>query len=324
MLRARVADTIRRFRLCQPGQRVGVAVSGGADSVCLLHVLLELAPEWDLRLHVLHLNHQLRGEESMGDECFVRELAASMGLPGSFRSVDIAAAPGNLEEAARRARLEFFRDEMSQGLDRVATGHTRTDQAETVLFRLLRGAGGEGLAAIRPKTADGVVRPLLDVHRAEVEEYLRGRGIPWRTDSSNASPRFARNRIRHSLLPQLAREWNPAIGETLARTADWAQVEEEYWRVEIDRLAALHFRHGDGDIVVNANVLSELPLAVARRLVRRAMRVARGAGFSHVDAVVRLADPGRGHGRVQLAGLEVTRSLDWLRFSVAGEPAGIG
>ena len=162
MLLSRVRETIRRYRMFEPGQHVGVAVSGGADSVCLLHVLRELAPQWDLRLSVLHLNHGLRGEESRQDEQFVRELAARVGLDAKVRAVDVAASPDNLEQAARHARLAFFRERLAAGdVARIATGHTRNDQAETVLFRFLRGSGGAGLAAIRPITADGIVRPLV-------------------------------------------------------------------------------------------------------------------------------------------------------------------
>jgi tRNA(Ile)-lysidine synthase len=316
-------ETIQRYRMFEPGQHVGVAVSGGADSVCLLHVLRELAPQWDLRLSVLHLNHRLRGEESLADEQFVREMAARLGLPAIVRTVDVGAAPGNLEQAARQARLAFFRDQLKAGgMARVATGHTRNDQAETVLFRFLRGSAGAGLAAIRPVTAEGIVRPLLAAGRAEVEQYLAERGIAWREDSSNATLEFARNRIRHQLLPQLTRDWNPNIGETLSRAADWALAEEEYWEGEITALAARILLDRDGAVLVRAAALRDLPLAVARRLVRCAMeRVKgdlRGVDFGHIAAVLKMASSPLGHGRVQAPGVEVERSLDWVRLVNSG------
>jgi tRNA(Ile)-lysidine synthase len=323
MLADRVAETIHRYRMFEPGQHAGVAVSGGADSVCLLYLLLELAPRWDLRLSVLHLNHGLRGEESQQDEEFVRSLAARLGLEATVRAADVAASPDNLEQAARDARLAFFREHLAGGsVARIALGHTRNDQAETVLFRFLRGSGGAGLAAIHPVTAGGIVRPLLAADRAEVEQYLRRRGIAWRQDSSNASLQFARNRIRHQLLPQLRREWNPAIGDTLTRTADWALAEEEYWEAEIGRLAARHLVERDGAIVAGVESLRELPLAAARRLVRRALERAkgdlRGVNFDHIAAILKLASAAVGHGRVAAPGVEVTRSLDWLRFVPRG------
>ncbi len=232
----RVRATIERHGMFRAGQRVGVAVSGGADSVCLLEVLRELAPEWNLSLTVLHLDHGLRGEESRRDAEFVAQMAARLGLPVVVRRADLQRAAGNLEEAGREARLQFFRQAMAAGtVERVALGHTRRDQAETVLFRILRGSGTAGLAGIRPMTAEGLVRPLIETGREQVEEYLRARGIGWREDATNTSMRFARNRIRHGLMPQLAREWNPQIEATLAHMGEWARAEEAYWEEELER-----------------------------------------------------------------------------------------
>ncbi len=256
--------------------------------MCLLHVLRELAPRWNLRLTVLHLDHQLRGEESRQDADFVRRLAASLGLPCELEESDVAAlcheTGDNLEQAARAVRLKFFARLMqAEVIHRVATGHTRSDQAETVLFRFLRGSGTAGLAAVRPATGDGVVRPLIEIERPEIEQYLRARDIPWRTDASNSSAAFARNRIRHTLLPQLTRDWNPALPETLAHTADWAQAEEAYWEAELTRLASAHLTLEPPAMLLRTDALAGLPLAAARRLVRRAVETAkgdlRGVGF---------------------------------------------
>jgi tRNA(Ile)-lysidine synthase len=301
------------------GCRLGVAVSGGADSVCLLEVLRELAPG---RLTVLHLDHQLRGDESNADAEFVAALAERFGLPIVSRRAELGG--GNLEEAARQARLEFFHETIRAGrVDRVATGHTRSDQAETVLFRLLRGAAGAGLAGIRPVTTDGLVRPLIEVERRDVEAFLRERGIAWREDSTNASSRFARNRIRHELLPMLEREWNPAIVETLARTAEWAGSESEYWQDEMDRMEReLLVREGDA-VLLHTGVIRELPTAVARRLIRRAIERTkgdlRGVDFDHSEQALRLAGSEKGSGRVRIPGIEICRSLDWLRFVIYGD-----
>jgi len=321
----RIAQTIARHRMFEPAQQVGVAVSGGADSVCLLYVLLELAPRWGLHLSVLHLDHGLRGEESRQDAEFVRRLADQLGLPLSLRETPVAQSPDNLEQAARQARLAFFRETISSGaVQRIATGHTRSDQAETVLFRFLRGSGTAGLAGIRPVTSEGIVRPLIEIERSEVQQFLLQRGIAWREDSTNRGLQFARNRIRHELLPQIAREWNPAIGETLANTADWALAEEAWWDAEIDRLAAEHFTAVDdaGAILLRAPVLAALPLAVARRLVRRAMELAkgdlRGIDFGHIASVMDIATGSEGHGRLQAPGLDIFRSFEWLRFAQPG------
>ena len=309
-----------------PGDRVAVAVSGGADSVCLLHVLLDVASRWDLTLSVLHVNHNLRGDASRDDAEFVRSLAAGRNLPFTLCDLDLSNSLGNLEESARLARLAFFHDQLGGGMaTRVAVGHTRSDQAETVLFRFLRGSGATGLAAIRPVTDRGIVRPLIEIDRGEIVRFLRDRAIPWREDATNATLDFARNRIRHQLMPQLAREWNPALAETLARTADLSLAEEAYWKAETDRLADRHITRCDGAVLMSAAALAALPLAAARRLVRRAIQLAGGGhksnGFSHIAAVLGLAARPKGNGRTQLPGLEVRRSFDGLRFAPVA-PAG--
>jgi tRNA(Ile)-lysidine synthase len=300
-----------------PGQRAGVAVSGGADSIFLLHALVELG----YPAQVLHVNHHLRGKESEEDSDFVAALARSLGLPFAAYDAPLPPGSGNLEQAARKLRLACFRDAIAAGAaDRVALGHTRSDQAETVLFRFLRGSGTAGLAGIRPVTSAGLIRPLIDVDREEVRAWLRDRGIAWRDDSTNESLEFARNRIRNLLLPQLAREWNPAITETLAQTAGWAFAEEAYWRDEIDRLATQHLLRGapEDGILLRAEALEALPLAVARRLVRRAMESVKGdlraIDFRHVEAVLELSGMSQG-GRVQAPGLDICRSFDWIRVA---------
>ena len=321
----RVLKTITRYNMLPRASHVTVAVSGGPDSVCLLEVLRELAPRLGLKLSVAHFNHRLRGAESDEDERFVAKLAARGGLRCYCASANVARAKDNLEQAARRARRAFFAELIRKGYtDRVALGHTRDDQAETVLFRLLRGSGLAGLAGIYPVTADGYVRPLIDITRAEVEEFLRSRGLEWREDSTNRDPRFARNRIRESLLPQLRREWNPRIADALANLADLAHEEERWWRAEIDRLAADLLEHKSEGIEVRAGALAGLPRAVARRLIRLAMAEVKGdlrrIEYPHVEQVLELAGRANGEGRLRLPDLNVTRSFDWVRIARASPP----
>ena len=295
------------------GDRVIVAVSGGPDSVCLLHVLRELK----IRVTgVAHVNHKLRGEASEEDERFVAAMARAMGL--RFLSTTAPCVAGNLEQTARRARREFFDDLIRRGhADRIALGHTRDDQAETVLFRMLRGSGLAGLAGILPVTAEGMIRPLLGVTRGEVETFLRERGVPWREDSSNRDPRFSRNRLRHQLLPRLKQEWNPRLTHALAHLADLAYEEERWWAMEIARLAQEMFLSFPGAVEVQANDLARLPRAISRRLIRHAIRQVKGSlhgvQFSHIENILDLPTAG---GRAELPGIHAIRSFDWLRLEV--------
>ncbi len=250
----RVLKTISRYNMLAPGVRVIAAVSGGADSVCLLHVLKVIAPQ--ALAGVAHFNHKWRGQASDDDERFVADLAAQLNLP--FFRAEMSPVPGNLEQEARRARLAFFTTLPHP----VALGHTRDDQAETVLFRLLRGSGLAGLAGHR--TSWRALHPS-----ASRNHPRRNRGPsarprnPWREDASNLDLRFARNRIRHQLLPQLTRDWNPQLPEALAHLADLAYEEETWWGAHLDGTAGT-------DLPIS--VLS-LPRAEARRLIRRAIRM---------------------------------------------------
>ncbi|MBI3665577.1 MAG: TilS substrate-binding domain-containing protein [Acidobacteria bacterium] len=198
-------------------------------------------------------------------------------------------------------------------------GQTRTDQAETVLFRFLRGAATAGLAGIYPLLEGGVVRPLIEVDRAEVLRYLRAAGRQWREDSSNESRDMARNRLRHEMLPQLAREWNPEITGALAQLADWARDEESYWSAEMERLAPVYLRSKDRVLYLEARRVAALPPAVERRLLRHAVEQVRGdlrgVEFGHIEQIRRLTALEEGHGRAQIPGVDVFRSFDQVRLA---------
>lgn len=311
-----------------PGQRIGVAVSGGVDSVCLFHILRSLSEEWRWDLTVLHVDHQLRGPESLGDAEFVEALAREAGLPFYLHRAELDLGGENLEQAARDVRRRFFQQMREEHrLDCVALGHTRTDQAETVLFRFLRGSGLAGLSGMPVQTPDGRVRPLLEQDRSTLENYLRERGLSWREDSTNKDTGFARNRIRHELLPQLTREWNPELGRSLVQLAGLASAEEDYWAQEMARLGpGICERAGDA-VLIPINRLTELPLAVARRLIRWAFLQVRGdlrqIEYQHVDSALILATQADGHGRFQAPGLDIFRSFDWIRISPPAEGTGM-
>jgi tRNA(Ile)-lysidine synthase len=245
-VRSQVLSYIRDRGLMAAGDRVCVAVSGGADSVALLRVLLQLQTELGIVLGVAHFNHGLRGEDSEADQAFVADLARQHGLELFAGGGDVRAyaASGKLsiEAAGRKLRYRWFaRLADEQRFDSVATAHTLDDQAETVLLKFLRGAGTRGLAGIYPslevRSGDRIriVRPMLCVTRTEVEAYLTSLGQPWREDESNLDHRFVRNRVRHELLPLLERDYNPNIRRVLSAAAELSRAEEEYWQALVER-----------------------------------------------------------------------------------------
>ncbi len=317
----RVAIFVRQNQMLGAAQRVGVAVSGGADSVVLLHMLHRLRSEFACELEVLHVNHHLRGEESDADEAFVRELARELGLPVF---VEHAAAPDRgVEQGARDQRRGFFQRARSElRLERVALGHTRSDQAETVLFRLLRGSGLTGLAGMRPLTEDHLIRPLLTCGREEVRAWAHEEGIAWREDSSNLNRAFTRNRLRLETLPELRNAYNPNLEALLAQNADLARAEESYWQEQIERIYRQLHQPTRFGLQFDVGELAQLHLAVRRRLVRRAIGEIRGdlraIEFEHVEAVVRLCDSLEGHDRAIIPGVDALRSFGQLLLTQLG------
>ena len=324
---AKIAKRVERDRMLAGSDRIGVAVSGGADSVALLHALGELYPAKPFC--VVHLNHCLRGAESDRDEDFVRALAERLGQACFVRRENPAdtcsRGSRNLEQAGRQCRYRFFRDLLAEGsCNVVATAHTRSDQAETVLFRLLRGAAGPGLSGVWPTLSAGIVRPMLDVSRSEILDYLGARELTWREDSSNEDPAFARNRLRHRLLPALRRDWNPRIEAKLANTADWAVEEERFWRRRTAELLRSCVREFPEELLLDVKRARELHPAELRRLLGSILnhRVLCGgpASFRHIEAVRSLVDARAGTGGVDLPGGSAQRSFGTIRFrSGAGE-----
>lgn len=316
----RVRQAIVRHRMFSPGQRVGIAVSGGADSVFLLHVLHQLAFHWNLHLSVIHIDHGIRGEASREDARFVRELAGHFGLHCQLREAAVLDIDDNLEQAARGVRHAFFHELISAGsMDRVATGHTLSDQSETVLYRLLRGSGLTGLCGIHPVTTNGLVRPLLSLKRAEIEDWLTAHGVSWREDETNQDRAYARNRLRHDVLPLLKENFNPRLDDALAHLATLAQDEEDFWASEV---LSQHPTPLGPVAIFRTREIAAVHPALARRIVRRVLERVKGdlrqIDFTHIETILELARSSVGSGRVQLHGVDIFRSFDWMRIAPVG------
>ena len=313
------------------GETVLVAVSGGADSVGLLHLLHALAPSWRLTLHVLHVDHGLR-PDSADDARFVRDLGARLGVPVGVERVHVGA--GSVEAAARAARytaLEAWAERL--GAARIAVGHTLDDQAETVLMRVLDGAGVRGLAAI-PPVRGRIIRPLVDIRRAALREMLTAEGIAWVDDPTNRDPKFRRNRIRHELLPLLEASYATDVVDALARVARLARESvaalDHAATLELDRLMAIPAAGtlpgcpSPASITLPRAALAALPASIAAEVLRQAAaRLGSRAplrAWAH-RGLRRVLAPAPPRRPFRLGGVSVEVSGDHIRVGARPGPA---
>jgi tRNA(Ile)-lysidine synthase len=317
-LESKVLDFVQRYSLISPGEIVVVGVSGGADSVCLLHVLAKWQEGLGIKLHAAHLNHQLRGGESEADAEYVSDLAGSLGIPITIGRQDVAGyrieRNFSVEEAARELRYAFLARVAGEvGANRIAIGHTRDDQVETVLMHILRGTGITGLCGLAPCSPvptcrdDGqgmswptssmslrtersnllVIRPLLDIAREETASYCQEHRLNPHIDSSNLSLSFFRNRLRLQLLP-LLRQYNPSVDQALLRLADIAKEDIVFIEQQASELWNEVARQEDNTIYLNRKQIASLSIALQRQLLR--MAVTKLAGdtrdfeASHIEA----------------------------------------
>ena len=237
---AQFIKTIQNFafanNLWEKGSRIIIGVSGGSDSVCLLDILSKLKSKYDLQLHITHINYALRGEDSEKDEIFVRELSKKYNIPLTVFKPKKADYKGNLENSLREIRYAFFEKMRLQlGFDLVAVAHNQDDQAETVLMRIIRGSGLNGLSAMNAKTKN-IIRPLLQTSKKDILAYVKQNKLKYRTDKSNLDINLTRNNIRHKLLPYLEKNFNPAIKKTLSQWSTTVASDYEF----IDQ-SAQHF-----------------------------------------------------------------------------------
>jgi tRNA(Ile)-lysidine synthase len=311
-----------------PGDRVLVGVSGGPDSMALLHLLNRLAPDLKIRLGVAHLNHGLRGESADRDAEMVRQAAVALRYPfHSARSqvIKVKEKLGlSLEEAGRRVRYAFFKKTMSEaGYNRLALGHHSNDNAEQMLMALLRGAGPRGLSGITPVREKTIIRPLINARRSQIETFVAQEGITCVLDASNHDLRFVRNRVRHHLLPLMASDYNPRIQANLNQLADVMRTEEDW----IDGIATVEYEKAvikrvQGTITLSAESVGHMHPALARRLVRKAFLDLTGSlrrvTFSHVQSVLHLLTDGRsGNERHLPGGIRARRADDRLTLTMA-------
>lgn len=323
----KVGKTVLKYRMLSSADKVLVAFSGGPDSLALLYVLLELRDKYELSIHVAHLNHMLRGEESERDEHRAEEVCKKLGLPYTIarENVDSLRKKGeSLEESARRVRYQFLTTTAQKvKAPKVAVGHTRDDLVETVLMRIIRGTGEEGLAGI-PGTRElapdiKIIRPLLEVNRKEIEEYLRRKDIEPTKDSSNLNTDVFRNRVRHQLIPYL-QKYNPQVKESLFRLAKTFRQNEEYFQHEIISILQRIALPSSGGLRINVKELLSYPEFLQYRVLREAIKKVghdlKDIGSIHLEEIYKIIRSRKANLVYDLPHrLEVCKEYNYLKIS---------
>jgi tRNA(Ile)-lysidine synthase len=331
-----VLHFIREQQLVASREKLLVAVSGGPDSVCLLHILSELRQELDIELHVAHLNHQLRGAASDADADYVAKLAKRLNIPATVESRNVSAYQKrhrlSPEEAAREVRYAFLAEVATKvGAARVAVGHTADDHVETIIMHLLRGSGTRGLRGLLPvsrwpssDTGLTIVRPLLEMTRTETAAYCRQHHLHPRADASNLSIEPLRNRVRHRLLPEL-RKYNPQVMAALQRTARLAADDLDFIDSEVSRRWE-EVMHRDGDaIIIDRSAFLALPSALKRHLLRNSIDTLLGnlkdIEAGHIEDIMAALDKPSGRNIILPGGLSFT--IEYDRYVLAPDSASL-
>ncbi len=298
-IKAKVLKTIQKYNMIVPDEKIILGVSGGPDSLALLYLLVSLKDEIKCDLHIAHLNHKLRDKESDDDANYVIEHAKKLNLPITVETLDVhnlIRQGESLESGARRIRYEFFENVVNKvNADKVALGHNADDQAETVLMHFIRGSGTQGLGGIPPVRNNKYIRPLIEISRNEIDEYLKSINIIPRIDSSNQNLDYQRNKIRLELIPILEKEYNPNIKRILWNTGQLLRSEDELLNsLAMDIIKGCIIEQNERKIILQISRINQYHIALKRRIIRLAIKNLigdlYGYDFDHIESVIGLMD----------------------------------
>lgn len=303
----KVIETIKKYSMISEGDHILIALSGGQDSVCLLQILHKLKEEFKISLSAIYIDHRLRPEEIPLEMDFCKKLCHTLSIPFLTKSIDVlhfAKTEGiSRQEAARELRYKVFYETADEiKANKIALGHNRDDQTETVLIRLIRGSGTTGLSGIPPLRGK-IIRPLIEVERAEIEALLDKLNIPFVIDSSNLTDRYLRNKIRHLIMPEI-KKINPGVTKTISRTSDIFRDEERYFDIIVTKsLMKMISRKNDRSIELFTAPMEILDTVILRRVLRRAIDATkglRGISFLHIEDIINLLKSGKSGDRIFL------------------------
>ena len=326
----RIKNTILKHQLISEGDSVLVALSGGADSVCMLDLLVNLKEELNIKVAAAHLNHMIRGAEADRDEAYAAELCTKLSVPFFAERVnvpEISEKYGISEElAGRNARYDFLKKICKEkGYNKIATAHNRNDRAETLLMRVIRGTGIDGLGGIKYNRGDGVIRPILDIERCDIEKYCRDNDLHFCNDSTNSDSDYTRNRIRNELIPFIEDKFNPSIVDSLCALSDNSTEDAEFINGYAKRL---YDRINNPmpkrkPVLLDIESLKIIQDSIKNRIIRLAAKDAMGENYSlervHVETIIDLTEKTTGAKAELPKGLIVSVKYGWLEFSKAGE-----
>ena len=314
MIRSRFLETVRQHCMIMPGDRLCVAVSGGPDSTALLHLLDFLKDELEIELSACHINHQLRGEESDGDERFVKELCGRLSIPCRVTAVNVkkyrSLTGGSIQTAARELRYLVFKRIIRIGAsDKIAMAHTADDDTETLLINFLRGSGPQGLIGIPPVRERLFIRPFIDIGKTQILGYLNQAEVSFREDSSNSDVKYLRNAVRKKLIPVIEKEFNPGLRGTLKRSAEMFNDIQSYLsnqaKEAVNKIAS-PLKDGRG-IKINCSEFASIDKALQREIIKTVVsRVRKGSAsppFLHIESMRKLACGNPPGGEVLLPGI---------------------
>ena len=320
----KVKKYINTYDMLSEGDRVVVGISGGADSVALLHVLKELRESIGIELFGAHINHGLRGSDAKADADFSKELCNKWGVPFFLKEVNVKALSENWkkseEEVGRWIRYSFFNEVLAQiHGNLIATAHHKNDQAETILFHIIRGTGMQGLSGMKPIRDGLLIRPLLDVSRKEIDDYIQEQGLAYRVDSTNANFTYTRNRIRNELIPTIIADFNPSIVDGLARMGNIIQEEDGFITQYCNDLYKECSVQTDEYVDLHIDKLNTYHSAIRKRLIRLALSAVKkdleGIGYYHIEDIVALSTQSHVGAILTLpGGIRVKKGYEYLRF----------
>lgn len=315
----KVKETIEKYKLLKKGDRVIIALSGGPDSIFLLHCLLALKPTYDLKLHIAHLNHSLR-KEADNDQQFVKNLASSINISCNTTKVDVKLyARENklgIEDASRRVRYSFLKDlANSLGMNKIATGHTANDQVETLILRIARGTGLEGLALIKPKT-NNIIRPLIEIKREDIIESLEQNSIDYCIDASNYEPEYMRNFVRANIIPLLL-ELNPNVIEQVVNTREILEKEDSFLEEQTKKFFRKTVKEQNTHkIILDLSKFLSYDISIKRRMIRKAIELLKGdkkrITFCHVKDALSLIEKGRTGSSIDIPSLRIKKNRNGI------------